>query len=133
MVIDTSAIVALVRSEPGHERISDALADADSCVMSAATRVELGIVLDQRVLAAENRRATRILDQARVVIAPVDEALALRAIDAHRAFGRGSGHPARLNFGDCFSYALAIALDEPLLFVGDDFSCTDVTPALARD
>ena len=67
-----------------------------------------------------------------MVIEPVTEAHAHIAREAYRDFGRGSGHPARLNFGDCFAYALARALNEPLLFKGEDFTHTDITPALAK-
>ena len=106
--------------------MEEALAAATTRVMSAATRVELAAVLSRRLAPAVARRAERILDRAQVEIADFDARQAEIAADAYRLFGRGSGHPAGLNFGDCFSYALAIARDEPLLFVGDDFTHTDV-------
>lgn len=106
--------------------MEEALASAPTRVMSTATRVELAAVLARRLAPAVARRAERLLDRAQVEIVAFDGRQGEIAADAYRLFGRGSGHPAGLNMGDCFSYALAIARDEPLLFVGDDFVHTDV-------
>ena len=130
MILDTSAVMAIVLDEPGRARLAQALVDADHCAMSAATRVELAAVLSRNFTAQDARRAERILEQAQVELVAFDAAQAKIAADAYRDFGRGSGHPASLNMGDTFSYALAISRDEPLLFVGNQFSHTDVRPAL---
>lgn len=87
------------------------------------------MVVEARLGPAGQAQLVALLDRARIEIRPVDECLAQTAINGWRRFGKGR-HPAALNYGDCFSYALAIELDEPLLFVGDDFSQTDVEPAL---
>jgi len=126
MILDTSAVIAIVRDEPARGQLARALVDAVQCSMSAATRVELSAVLARSLDAQDARRADRILEQARVEVIAFDAEQARIASEAYRLFGRGSGHRANLNLGDCFSYALAIARDEPLLFVGDDFNHTDV-------
>jgi len=126
VIVDTSAIVAILRDEPERERLERALADADACAMSAPTRVELAAVLVRSLSPTSLRRADRFLDALGLEIAAFDAAQAALAADAYRDFGRGSGHPAQLNLGDTYSYALAIARDEQLLFVGDDFGHTDV-------
>lgn len=94
--------------------------------MSAATWVELGVVADRRLSEANRRRLDAMIDGLGIVLVPLSAVQARRARQAHRHYGPGSGSSARLNMGDCFSYALAIELDEPLLFVGDDFAHTDV-------
>jgi ribonuclease VapC len=133
MVIDTSVIIALIRGESTTEQLTRALKYAERNVLSAATSVEIGVVTNRSLSVADAARVPRLIAAFDIEIADFTSAQAAIAQRAHERFGQGSGHPARLNFGDCFSYALAIALDEPLLFVGDDFSRTDVTPALARD
>jgi ribonuclease VapC len=132
MVIDTSAIVAALLKEPGHVRVVAAITSASTAVIAAPTRVELSVVLHRRLSRADERRAHTWLAQTGVETVPFDADHAEIAAQAYRDFGRGSGHPARLNYGDCFSYALAISRDEPLLFVGDDFTHTDVKVALKR-
>lgn len=97
--------------------------------MSAANYVEVGIVVDAQRNPVASRRVDDAIAQARIQIVPVTEAQARIARDAYRDFGKGSGHPARLNYGDCFAYALAKEAGEPLLFKGNDFSKTDVEPA----
>ncbi len=133
MIVDTSAIMAIVKDEPTRARVEEALARAPICVMSAASRVELAAVLARSLTAGASRHAERVMSKARIELVPFDAAQAKIAADAYRDFGRGSGHPASLNMGDTFSYALAIARDEPLLFVGDGFIHTDVRPALPAD
>ena len=130
MIVDTSALIAVLRDE--RDAVSYARAIASSTVrrVSAVTYVEAAAVIDASRDPIASRRFDELLREARMMIEPVTEAQAQMARQAYRDFGRGSGHPARLNFGDCFSYALAKARNEPLLFKGDDFRHTDVTPAL---
>lgn len=129
MVIDTSAIVAVLFDEAERAELLDAMASAPRLAMSAASYVESGLVVDGLLRPELSRWLDRLLDAQGIAIVPVTASQARLARDAHRDFGRGSGHRARLNFGDCFSYALAIERDEPLLFGGDDFAHTDVRSA----
>src|SRR5947199_7502165 len=99
--------------------------------ISAVNYVEAAVVIDGKRDPVASRRFDDWVREAGIVIEPIDEAQAHAAREAYRDFGKGSGHPARLNFGDCFSYALARATGEPLLFTGMDFSHTDITPALS--
>ena len=128
MVIDTSALVAILQEEPGHEALTRAVRDAPSRRLSTATLVEAGIVMRGRHGDAGARDLDDLLVQAAAEPVPVTAAHAALAREAFRRFGKGR-HPAGLNYGDCFSYALAVALAEPLLFVGDDFGQTDVDAA----
>ncbi|MGH8892889.1 MAG: type II toxin-antitoxin system VapC family toxin [Actinomycetes bacterium] len=129
MIVDTSAVFAILNSEPDAEHLASALVNARSPVMSAATYVETAIVVDAKRDPVTSRQLDRLLREARIVVTDVTAAQARLARAAHRDFGKGSGHPAQLNFGDCFAYALAKERDEPLLFKGDAFGHTDVTPA----
>ena len=128
MILDSSALMAILNEEPGADRVL-ARASAGPCRMSAATLVEVGIVADARS-ARHGELLDRIMDALGVRIEAVTERQAEVARLAYRRFGRGSGSPARLNYGDCFSYALSVTSGEPLLFVGEDFSHTDVARAL---
>jgi ribonuclease VapC len=128
--VDTSAVIAILRDEPGAERVAHALFDASSAKISAATLVELYAVADSRTDPALSRRLDRLLAAARIETVPFTADQASLARAAYRDFGRGSGHRAHLNLGDCFAYALAAATGEPLLFVGNDFTATDLTPAI---
>lgn len=133
LVVDTSALMAILLGEPEAEELRARIASASERVISAANFVELGTVIAgrsgkgdaQAVLACD-----RLLAAAAITIAPITADLARRALHARIRFGRGFGHRARLNFGDCFAYALAISLDAPLLFIGDDFPHTGVRSAL---
>ena len=98
--------------------------------ISAANFVEAAIVIDASRDPIASRRFDDLVREAQLIVEPVTEAQARIARDAYRDFGRGSGHPARLNFGDSFAYALARSMSEPLLFKGNDFAHTDVMPAL---
>src|SRR5690349_20063205 len=98
--------------------------------MSAATLVEIGAVLTGRLTPEDFRRVERLIAQLGIETVPFDAEQAASATRAYRDFGRGSGHPAALNLGDCYSYALADVTGEPLLFVGDDFAHTDIATAL---
>ena len=129
MVIDTSALLAILQDEPERRRFNESIEAADSRVMSVATFVEISIVLESRHGAEGLRDLDQFVDRAGIELAPVDVEQANVARAAFSRFGKGR-HPAALNHGDCFSYALARVLGEPLLFKGDDFSKTDVVNAL---
>lgn len=129
MIIDTSALIAILRNEDDAERFAAAIERARTRRISAATYVELGAVIDGARDPVVSRRLDELLDAASIVIERVTAEQARIAREAYRDFGRGSGHAARLNFGDCFAYALAKAIGEPLLFKGDDFAKTDVAVA----
>jgi len=129
MIVDSSALIAILRDERDARAYAQAIAHAAVRRISAASYVETAAVIDGSHSPIASRRFDDFLREAQLVIEPVTENQARIAREAYRDFGRGSGHPARLNFGDCFAYALAKALNEPLLFKGDDFTQTDVTPA----
>ncbi len=128
MILDTSAVVAILQNEESAPRLVAALEEAGVRRLSAASLVEAGIILQARYGDHGERELDLFVQRARVEVISVTEEHAELARSAYRRFGRGR-HAAGLNFGDCFSYALARALDEPLLFVGDDFSRTDVRVA----
>ena len=130
MIADTSAIVAILRNEPDALVYATAIANTDIRRISAVSFVETAAVIDGGRDPIASRRFDELLREAEFVIELVTEVQARAARDAYRDFGRGSGHPARLNFGDCFAYALAKVLNEPLLFKGSDFEHTDVAAAL---
>ncbi len=125
MVIDTSAIIAMLTREPIADRLVVAVEADPIRLVSAATVVEAALFLLGRYGEAGEPQLDRLLRGVGAEVASVGEEQANLARDAALRFGRGR-HPARLNFGDCFSYALSVARNEPLLFVGDDFSQTDV-------
>ena len=125
MIVDTSALIAILQDEPQRRAFNEAIEAANSRAISAATLVEASIVLEARFGAEAVRDLDFLVSKAQFTIAPVDAAQALIAREAYRRFGKGR-HPAGLNFGDCFSYALASAKGEPLLFKGEDFAQTDV-------
>lgn len=130
MIVDSSAIIAILNDEPESGPFAIALASAKVVRMSAGTLVELSIVVDGTRDPVRSAWLDPFLSRSRIEIVDVTAEHARFAREAHRDFGRGSGHPARLNFGDCFSYALARSTGEPLLFKGDDFGHTDLTPAI---
>ncbi|MEJ5943698.1 type II toxin-antitoxin system VapC family toxin [Pseudokineococcus basanitobsidens] len=130
MILDTSAVVAVLRGEPDAEDHLAAMSRADVLRISAATLVELSVVVDARRDPVLSRRLDELLDALDVVVEPFTATHAAVARDAYRDYGKGSGHPAGLNLGDCFSYALASVTGEALLFTGDDFGETDLRPAL---
>lgn len=125
VVVDTSAAVAVLLSEPGSGDLVGSLEAATARLMSAATRVELGIVIEARLGAAGADAISRFLRDAEIEIAAVDSDAADRALSAWRRYGKGR-HRAALNFGDCFAYALAERTGLPLLCTGDDFAATDL-------
>jgi ribonuclease VapC len=129
VILDSSALIAILRSEPEAPAFADAIENAAVRRISAASYVEAGAVIDGSRDPVLSRRFDDLLRDAQIRIEPVTEIQARLAREAYRDYGRGSGHPAKLNFGDCFAYALARDMGEPLLFKGGDFSSTDVTPA----
>ena len=129
MIVDTSALIAVLRDEQDAIAYAKAIAHAATRRISAANYVESAAIIDGSRDPIASRRFDDLLREAGLVIEPVTAAQARIAREAYRDFGRGSGHPAKLNFGDCFAYALAKATNEPLLFKGDDFVHTDITPA----
>lgn len=132
IAIDSSALLALFIGEDDAEKIAACIDDADERVMSAATLVEASIVLGSTRFAVVDGNAwlDALIARQDIKIEPVTEVQAQIARNAFRTFGKGTGHPAQLNFGDCFSYALAKAMDVPLLYKGDDFVRTDIASAL---
>jgi ribonuclease VapC len=130
MIIDTSALIAILRSEEDAKLYTDAIENASVRRISAGNYLEVAAVMDSSHDPIASRKFDDLLREARIAIEAFTEAQARIARFAYRDFGRGSRHPARLNFGDCFAYALAKALNEPLLFKGGDFTHTDVEPAL---
>jgi ribonuclease VapC len=131
IVLDSSALVAILRDEPDAPIFRDIIADAMGLAISAFTLFECRTVLWGRFGSASVADLDLLIEASRTVVHSFDARQSALAFDAYRRFGKGSGHPARLNLGDCAAYALATSLDMPLLFKGSDFSYTDVRPALA--
>jgi len=130
IVVDTSALIAIIKKEPDAARFERAIGDAEAAVISAVSVLEAAMVVTGRGPAEFGQALDMILDELKIAVVPFDAHLAVLARDAFVRFGEGR-HPAGLNMGDCASYALARANDLPLLFKGNDFSQTDVRPALA--
>lgn len=129
MVVDTSALVCILLAEPEAEDFAQAIASAAKNVISGPTWVEASMVVTARLGDQGHDLLIELLERSRVAIVPCDEALAHAAYDAWLKYGRGR-HAAGLNFGDCFSYALAKQRAEQLLFKGHDFTKTDVVAAV---
>ena len=129
IVVDTSALVAILRDEADAGRFAAAIADADPALVSAATVAETGIVMLGRHGRRGADKVRTLLREGRLQVESVTEEHAELAIDAYDSYGKGRGRKANLNFGDCFSYALAKATGSPLLFKGNDFTHTDVPAA----
>ena len=130
MIVDSSAVIAVLNQEEGWHDIDAALRQASRPQMSAATYVELGIVVDRLADPSVSRRLDRLLAAWGIEVLPFTPSQARTARAAHRDYGRGSGHQARLNLGDCFAYALAADTGQSLLYKGDDFGHTDIESAL---
>lgn len=129
MIVDTSALAALVVREEGHETVGDKLAAASTVAgIGTPTIVELGIVLSARLGRDARTLVAQLLGQLDIAEVLFGEAHWREAVGAFWRFGKGR-HPAGLNFGDCLSYAVARLANQPLLFVGDDFTHTDITAA----
>jgi ribonuclease VapC len=127
IAVDSSAIIAMIMREMGEERYVAAMRVAATPLLSAANYVECAMVLSR--FADGRQELDEWIDHFDVDIVPVDRLQAQLAADAFVRFGRGR-HPARLNYGDCFAYALAASRNIPLLYKGNDFSQTDIVPAL---
>ena len=125
MIIDASAILAIVFKEPGFEGILQRIQEEDVVAAGTPTLVETGIVIHARLKGASRGLLERLLDELRILEIPFGEIHWREAVDAFRRYGKGQ-HPAGLNFGDCMTYAVAQLAGEPLLFKGDDFGQTDV-------
>jgi ribonuclease VapC len=130
MILDSSALLAILRAEPDAATFAAAIESAPRRRISAVTYVEASAVLDRSRDPIAGRRFDQLLRDMQAVVEPVTVSQAHIARQAYRDFGKGSRHRARLNLGDCFAYALAKETGEPLLFKGEDFSHTDVTPAI---
>ena len=130
MILDSSAIVAILRDEPEADLFSRTISAAPRLALSAGSYVELSVVIARNLAAAALDGVEQLLRHYEVAIEPVTVDHARLARAGYLRFGQVSGSPAKLNFGDCFAYALAKATGEPLLFKGNDFIHTDVTPAL---
>ena len=128
MILDSSAIVAIVYREPEFETLVRKLRKADVIGIGAPTATETGIVLQARLGIDGRNLLERFLQEFDIQIVPFEDAHWREAMDAYRRFGKGR-HPAALNFGDCLSYATASILSQPLLFVGNAFSQTDIASA----
>ena len=128
LAVDTSALIAVIRSEPEASQILDVLGRAEQSFLSAATLLEASIVTVGK--GGESERLDILVQRAALEVVPFSAVEASAGAEAFRKFGKGSGHPAKLNFGDCFAYALAKTRNLPLLFKGDDFIHTDIEPAL---
>jgi len=128
MIIDSSAVVALVEHEPEASRLAEIIKTTETPRMSVANWLETCLVLDKRT-PEHPRKLDELVKDLRIELVPVDLTQARVARDAHRRYGRNSGSPAKLNYGDCFAYALAITTGDTLLFKGEDFTHTDVLPA----
>jgi ribonuclease VapC len=126
MVIDTSAVLAWLKNEPERERVVTALETHAVCRISAVSLLEAHIVVRGREHPAMIGKLQRFLEETGAVVMPFDERQARIADTAFLRYGKGQGHRAQLNFGDCAVYALAKSLDEPLLYVGNDFAQTDI-------
>ncbi len=130
MIVDTSVLIAILRAEPDARRYAEAIEASPTRRLSTVSFVETAAVIDRGGDPVASRRFDDLIREAHLVLEPVDERQAVIAREAYRDFGKGSGHAARLNFGDCFAYALARVRAEPLLFKGEDFSRTDIVNAL---
>ena len=128
MIVDTSARIAILLDEAEAEAFKLSLLTAQHCRLSVVSLVETTIVIERRRGAEGGQALNELLLEAEIELAPITVELGESARRAWRRFGKGN-HPAGLNFGDCFAYALAETTGEPLLFKGDDFALTDIQPA----
>lgn len=125
MVIDSSALLAILQNEPERRAFNESIEAAEQVLLSTASFVEISMIVESRLGADGVRDLELFIAKARIALIPVDEEQAHLAVQAFRRYGKGR-HPAGLNFGDCFSYALARARADSLLFKGNDFAHTDI-------
>jgi ribonuclease VapC len=131
IVLETSALVALIRGEPNSKHIAEVLLSAESVSISAFSLYEAGVVLRGKGDIDDPKAAIQdVLDWSNAKVIAFDEGQADLAYEAYLKFGKGSGSAAKLNLADCAAYALSLHLNAPLLFIGSDFSHTDVVSAL---
>jgi ribonuclease VapC len=128
VIVDSSAIIAVLFREPGHDALIDLLSREEQPGVGAPTLAETGLVLTARMGLMARTLLARFIDEAGLVVIPFDDGHWPVAADAFLRFGKGRS-PAALNFGDCMTYAVARVADESLLYVGNDFSRTDIRPA----
>jgi ribonuclease VapC len=132
MIVDSSAMIAILTDEPDGPALSRVLDGPQIVRLSAASYLETSIVLDKRRDTVMSVKIDDLIESARITLEPVTVEQARIARQAYRDYGKGSGHAANLNFGDCFSYALAREKREPILYKGDDFVHTDLRPAVPQ-
>lgn len=132
MVIDSSALIALLLAEPEADGFVAVIAGTSSRLVSAASYLETAIVMLARSGPDAQEKVDRLVAELSISIMPSTRDQAVVAIAAYSQYGKGSGHPAGLNFGDCFAYALAKLTGEPVLFKGNDFSRTDLAIAVTN-
>jgi ribonuclease VapC len=130
MIVDSSAVLAILLGEEDAAVYAGAIESAEECRISAVNWLETAIRIDLSGDPIASNAFDDFMREAGIAVEPVDLEQVQVARNAYRAYGKGTTHPARLNFGDCFAYALAKLASEPLLFKGDDFAKTDLTPAI---
>ncbi|TSE00580.1 type II toxin-antitoxin system VapC family toxin [Skermania sp. ID1734] len=130
MIVDASAILAILLNEPERRRFAEVLTSSTETSMSVVNHLEVAVKVDRHSDPVVPRRFGELIEVWQIQLVPVSLEHARVARRAYRDFGKGSGHPARLNFGDCFAYALATVERKPLLYKGDDFVHTDVRSVL---
>jgi ribonuclease VapC len=128
MVLDSSVIVAVLIGEPGFDELERKIVDAEAVVIGAPTLFETTMVMSRVGIDSGRALLANFIKNVRVTVVPFDTHHAEVAIEAFREFGKGR-HPARLNYGDCMTYATARVAGEPLLFIGNDFARTDIAAA----
>jgi ribonuclease VapC len=128
MIVDTSALVAILSGEAEADVFAE-LVTSTRCLLSVGTFIETAIVVDAQSKPLPSRKLDDLVRDSKIELVPVTAAQANLARQAYRDYGKGSGHPARLNFGDCFAFALAKETGMPLLYKGDDFSKTEIKSA----
>ena len=132
MILDTSALIAIANDEPERAVFVEMILNADHVIISAPSLVEASIVLYRLAGSLALTKLSQFLNEANVEVAQFSSEHVREAVTAYQVYGRGSGSKAALNYGDCFSYALAKCRDEPLLFKGNDFTETDIKNACVK-
>ncbi|CAM4088208.1 type II toxin-antitoxin system VapC family toxin [Nocardia ninae] len=130
MIVDASALLAILNEEPESDSFIEILGSTHSLAMSVVNHFEVSIKVDRHPNPVLARRAEQLMDRAQIELVPVSLEQAAIARAAYRDFGKGSGHKAKLNLGDCFAYALATVTKKPLLYKGNDFGHTDIRSAV---